>query len=126
MKYKIRSINVCSVVRFSFIYFFLLGIIFDILFISFFGLPPKNLSLKAGAEKMGLPEAMLIMISFAVTFGFVMSIFSGFGTLVYNLTSSTIGGICLKLRPDDILDTDPVTTIKTPIPELQQEESSGK
>jgi len=110
--------NVFSVMKFSFLYFLIFAVIVAVLFLFLYGLPPADLGLtEAGADntRMSVLGTVLMMGSFAVTFGVLMSIVFGLGALFYNLTSGAFGGINVSMRKANHLDTDLVTQIKTPL-----------
>ncbi|MFC1477286.1 hypothetical protein ACFL6L_02355 [candidate division KSB1 bacterium] len=122
MKYIVRSINFFSVVRIFFILFFLLGILIDIIYLMIFGLPAVERSILFSPlfGSMGVVEAILFLVSFAVAFGAFMAVFAGVAALLYNLASNVMGGLRLCLKTENLLDTENVTQIKTPPIDLAQ------
>jgi len=117
MNYIVRSIKVLSVIKITFIYFFLLGIFFDLIYLLAVGLPPRNLNAALSNsvfERMSAGEGIIFMITFAVTFAAFMAMFLGLSALIYNLTSGATGGLRVTLKTENLLQTENILQIKTP------------
>ncbi len=104
MNYIVKNINVWSIIKTSFMYFFILGIFIDIIYLYFYGLNPPSALIPYNRSTNPL-IILYFLFSFAVTLGAFMALFSGFTSTIYNVTSGFFGGIKVCLRSEDIMDT---------------------
>ncbi|MCP4727201.1 MAG: hypothetical protein GY863_19340 [bacterium] len=103
MRYIIKSIHVWSMMKTSFLFFFVFGILFDILYIVYFGLSSSGL-FGFFERSPNVLVSIYFLFSLAVSFGVFMSIVFGVASTIFNLTSDFFGGIRICLKAENIFD----------------------
>ncbi|MFC1492829.1 DUF3566 domain-containing protein [candidate division KSB1 bacterium] len=103
MRYIIKNIHVWSMMKTSFLFFFVFGLLFDILYIVYFGLSSSGL-FGFFERSPNLLLSLYFLFSLAVSFGVFMSIVFGVVSTIYNFTSDFFGGIRVCLKVENIFD----------------------
>ncbi len=121
MRYIIKNINVWSMMKTSFLFFFVFGLLFDILYIVYFGLSSSEF-FGFFNRSPNVFMSLYFLFSLAVSFGVFMSIVAGIASAIFNLTSDFFGGIRVCLKAENIFDVNylrelPLTEEDEPLPE---------